>query len=96
MSGLVGTCLVGARDQATVIAGPLFDVLALPDLAHVEFDFGRGPVVALDELLYSLPAYAAEHAADLRRPDKVMHGQDHSLNASSHLTMGQQYGRLVT
>lgn len=74
---------------------PSHDVSALPDLAHFERYFRLGPVVPLDELLHPLPGHA-EHPADLSRTHEVMHGGNHRLHASSHLTMGQECGKLVT
>lgn len=81
---------------AAILARPCFDVGALPHLAHVEHDLGCGEVVAGDQLLNPLSAEATEHAADLGGAHEVMHGSNHRLDATRHLTSGQEYGRLVT
>ena len=83
------------QQRPSMLAGPRLDVGPLPDLAHVELGLGRRPVVTPGELLDPLSA-DAEHPADLGRPDKVVHGGNHSHDDSSHLTSGQAYGRLVT
>jgi hypothetical protein len=59
---------LGVSRQAPVLARPLLDVLALPDLPHVKVCFRRGEVGPVDELLNPLAA-DAEHTADLSRPD---------------------------
>lgn len=92
-SGLAG-CLVG--HWAAVTLSPCHDSGALPNLAHLQRDLRSGEVRPADELLDALPAEAAEHPADLSRSHEVMHGGNHSRHASSHLTMGQEYGRVVT
>lgn len=80
---------------AAMIACPLLDFGALPHLAHLEHDLGLGEVIARDQLLHALAA-DAEHAADLRRAHEVVHGSNHSQDATRHLTSGQECGRLVT
>jgi hypothetical protein len=74
---------------------PLLDCGPFPDFAHVEHDLGSGEVVVGGQLLDTLPAHA-EQAADLRRPHEVMPDSNHGQDATSHLTWGQEYGKLVT
>ena len=76
-------------------ARPRFHVSPFPHFAHVKLHLGPRPVGALDELLDPLAA-DAEHPADLGRSDEMVHSSEHSLDDSSHLTIGQEYGRLVT
>jgi hypothetical protein len=58
-----------AVDRAAVVTRPDLDVLALPDLPHVEVSLRRREVTPVDDLLDTLPADAPEHAADLCGPD---------------------------
>lgn len=97
MLGVRGDGVLGvvASDHAPVVARPPLDVLTLPDLAHAKSDLRRREVIAVDQLLNALTA-DVEHDADLRSADKVMHARNHSHNASSHLTRGQEHGSLVT
>jgi len=44
--------------------------------------------VALDELLYPLAA-DTEHCPNLLGADEMVHGKNHSLDATRHLTRGQ-------
>lgn len=78
-----------AGEFAPVSQSPLLDRRALPHLAHVEHDLGLGEVGSRDQLLDTLAAEAAEHAADLSRPHEVMHGSNHSQDSTRHLTSGQ-------
>lgn len=89
--------LLGAvGDHAPVRVRPRLDVGALPDLPHVEHVKGLGEVCPVNELLHALTADAAQHAPDLCGPGKFTHVKNHRHDASSHLTRGQDNGRLVT
>ena len=90
-----GSGLGVVGDRAPVSASPRRDLGPLPDFAHFERDLRRGEVLAVDELLDPLTA-DAEHPADLSRTHEVMHGGNHSQHDSGHLTMGQEYGKLVS
>ena len=88
-----------ARAALEVVDESGADGLTMRALAHrlgVKAASLYNHVTGKDELLDALAGDAPEHAADLRRPDKVMHVRNHSHDASSHLTRGQDNGRLVT
>ena len=73
-------------DLPAVSLSPGDHGLALPDLAHVEHDLGRGEVLAGDQLLHPLAA-DAEHAADLGGPHEMMHAVYCSrLTSPRHVT----------
>ena len=71
----------GARLSRSVHRGPTFDVVAPPDLSHVEAGHGLGEPVAADELLDALPAEVAEEPGDLGGPHEIV-----GARAGSHLT----------
>lgn len=86
MRRLAAVVIVG--DCPPLSAGPRLDIGAVPDLPHRKLYDMLRPVFPLDELLHTLAAHA-EHRADLGRADKVMHGKNHSHDATGHLTRGQ-------
>lgn len=90
-TGPVTAALLAERPP--VVACPLLDLGPLPHLAHVKYDLRLGEVGPGDQLLHALPAETAEHAADLRRAHEVMHGSNHSQDATCHLTSGQALGQ---
>ena len=77
-----------------VFPNPLLYRVAFPDLAHTEHDHGRREIGTRDELLHALTA-DAKAGADLGCPHQVVHGGQHSHDATCRLTMGQEYARLV-
>lgn len=77
-----------------MVGGPLPDIFGAPDLAHREFDFGFGPVVAADQLVDALAA-DAEEFSDLRVADKVSNPRCHRHKTTRYLTTSHMTIMLV-
>lgn len=75
-------------DVAAMPTRPADNLVALPDLTHRQVGLGLGEVVGGNELLDALTG-DAEEFSDLSGAHEVMHEQDHSHEATRHLTRGQ-------